>query len=136
MPPQKMILGLFGFGGLLFALASGAFVRRLGDLADNELEGLVHQRLRELLDEEEGPLSSQEKLLIVRQIGDSVLGLGPLEPYVRDPEVTEIMVNNWDTIYVERSGKLFWTGTKLPAKEIPIGTYRCSSCGYLESYAK
>ena len=81
-------------------------------LSDNELEGLVHQRLRELLDEEEGPLSAQEKLLIVRQIGDSVLGLGPLEPYVRDPEVTEIMVNNWDTIYVERAGKLYWTGTK------------------------
>jgi pilus assembly protein CpaF len=81
-------------------------------LSDNELEGLVHQRLRELLDEEEGPLSAQEKLLIVRQIGDSVLGLGPLEPYVRDPEVTEIMVNNWDTIYVERAGKLYWPGTK------------------------
>lgn len=81
-------------------------------LSDNELEGLVHQRLRELLDEEEGPLAAQEKLLIVRQIGDSVLGLGPIEPFVRDPEVTEIMVNNWDTIYVERGGKLFWTGTK------------------------
>ena len=83
-------------------------------LSDTELEGLVHQRLRELLDDEEGPLSAQEKLLIVRQIGDSVLGLGPLEPFVRDPEVTEIMVNNWDTIYVERAGKLYWTGTKFP----------------------
>jgi pilus assembly protein CpaF len=81
-------------------------------MSDTELEGLVHQRLRELLDEEEGPLSAQEKLLIVRQIGDSVLGLGPLEPFVRDPDVTEIMVNNWDTIYVERAGKLYWTGTK------------------------
>jgi pilus assembly protein CpaF len=81
-------------------------------LSDTELEGLVHQRLRELLDEEEASLSAQEKLLIVRQIGDSVLGLGPLEPFVRDPEVTEIMVNGWDTIYVERAGKLYWTGTK------------------------
>jgi pilus assembly protein CpaF len=81
-------------------------------LSDTELEGLVHQRLRELLDEEEAQLSAQEKLLIVRQIGDSVLGLGPLEPFVRDTEVTEIMVNNWDTIYVERAGKLYWTGTK------------------------
>ena len=81
-------------------------------LSDNELEGLVHQRLRELLDEEETPLSAQEKLLVVRQIGDSVLGLGPLEPFVRDPDVTEIMVNGWDTIYVERAGKLYWTGTK------------------------
>ena len=81
-------------------------------LSDSELEGLVHQRLRELLDEEEASLSAQEKLLVVRQIGDSVLGLGPLEPFVRDPEVTEIMVNGWDTIYVERAGKLYWTGTK------------------------
>jgi len=81
-------------------------------LSDTELEGLVHQRLRELLDEEEPGLSAQEKLLIVRQIGDSVLGLGPLEPFVRDPEVTEIMVNGWDSIYVERAGKIYWTGAK------------------------
>ncbi len=33
--------------------------------------------------------------------------------------------------------KSFWTGTKVPDKEtLPIGTYRCSSCGYLESYAR
>ena len=81
-------------------------------LSDTEMEGLVHQRLRELLDEEDVALSAQEKLLIVRQIGDSVLGLGPLEPFVRDPDVTEIMVNGWDTIYVERAGKLYWSGTK------------------------
>ncbi|MGZ8604269.1 MAG: CpaF family protein, partial [Actinomycetota bacterium] len=81
-------------------------------MSDTELEGLVHQRLRELLDEEEPGLSAQEKLLIVRQIGDSVLGLGPLEPFVRDPEVTEIMANGWDSIYVERAGKLYWTGAK------------------------
>jgi pilus assembly protein CpaF len=81
-------------------------------LSDTELEGLVHQRLRELLDEEESGLSAQEKLLIVRQIGDSVLGLGPLEPFVRDPDVTEIMVNGWDSIYVERAGKIYWTGAK------------------------
>src|SRR6187551_2961426 len=81
-------------------------------LSDTELEGLVHQRLRELLDDEEGPLSAQEKLLIVRQIGDSVMGLGPLEPFVRDPDVTEIMVNGWDSIYVERAGRLYWTAVK------------------------
>ena len=81
-------------------------------MSDTELEGLVHQRLRELLDEEEVGLSAQEKMLIVRQIGDSVLGLGPLEPFIRDPEVTEVMVNGWDQIYVERAGKLYWSGAK------------------------
>ena len=99
-----------------------AWSRRLGPrlydatLSDTELEGLVHQRLRELLDEEEGPLSAQEKLLIVRQIGDSVLGLGPLEPFVRDPEVTEIMVNGWDTIYVERGGQAVLDRHEVPRR--------------------
>jgi pilus assembly protein CpaF len=38
--------------------------------------------------------------------------LGPLEPFARDPDVTEIMVNAWDSIYVERAGKIYWTGAK------------------------
>ena len=81
-------------------------------LSDSELEGLVQQRLRELLDEDESGLSAQDKLLVVRQIGDSVLGLGPLEPFVRDSDVTEIMVNGWNSIYVERAGKIYWSGAK------------------------
>jgi hypothetical protein len=32
--------------------------------------------------------------------------------------------------------KSFWTGTKLPEERLPIGTYRCERCGYLESYAR
>ena len=81
-------------------------------LSDRQLQDLVHRRLRALLDEEEVTLSLQEKAHIIQQIGDSVLGLGPLEAFIRDPEVTEIMVNNADTIYVERGGKLYWTGAK------------------------
>ena len=81
-------------------------------LSDTELEGLVHQRLRELLDEDDAGLSAQEKLLIVRQIGDSVLGLGPLETFIRDPDITEVMVNGYNSIYVERAGKIYWSGAK------------------------
>jgi pilus assembly protein CpaF len=81
-------------------------------LSERALHDLVHSRLRDLLSEEEAPLTSQERALIVKQIGDSVLGLGPLEAFVGDPEVTEVMVNNFETIYVERNGKLYWTGAK------------------------
>src|SRR5215217_676406 len=81
-------------------------------LSDSQLEALVQQQLRDLLQEEEAGLSAQEKLQIVRQIGDSVLGLGPLEPFTRDPDVTEIMVNGWNSIYVERAGRIYWTGAK------------------------
>ena len=76
-------------------------------LTDPQLRELVHDRLRSLLDEEDVPLSVQEKALIIQQIGDVVLGLGPLEPFVRDPEITEIMVNGPAAVYVERGGKLF-----------------------------
>jgi len=78
-------------------------------MSDNELRELVHSRLRSLLDEEEVVLSAQEKASIIQQIGDTVLGLGPIEPYVRDAEVTEIMVNGPAAIYVERAGKIHRT---------------------------
>jgi pilus assembly protein CpaF len=96
----------------------GSLVESLGpklydmSLTEAELREMVHQHLRELLDEEEITLSVQEKAQVIQQIGDGILGLGPLEPYVRDPEVTEIMVNGPDSVYVERSGKLHWTGAR------------------------
>src|SRR5438552_3449391 len=81
-------------------------------VSEKEMQDLVFQRLQELLAEEELPISVQERAQIFRQIGDAVLGLGPLEEFIRDPEVTEIMVNNAETIYVERGGKIYWTGVR------------------------
>src|SRR5437773_11050784 len=80
------------------------------DLSEKELQELVHERLRELLEQDEMPLTAQERVQIIRQIGDSILGLGPLEPLVQDPDVSEIMVNGPETVYVERNGRLYWTG--------------------------
>ena len=87
---------------------------RLNDSAvsEKELEGLVHEQLRDLLEREEVPLSSQDKLEIGRQISDIVLGLGPLEEFIRDESVTEIMVNGPEMIYVERGGRLHYTGAR------------------------
>jgi pilus assembly protein CpaF len=80
--------------------------------SDSDLEDVVHKRLAELIDEEEAPLSAQERMQIIRDIGDNVLGLGPLEPFVRDPSVTEVMVNSMNTIYIERAGKLYLSGAR------------------------
>jgi pilus assembly protein CpaF len=82
------------------------------ELSELALEELVHGKLRELLDQETVPLSAHEKASIIQQVGDSILGLGPLEPYVRDPNVSEIMVNGPDSIYVERAGKLYSTDAR------------------------
>jgi pilus assembly protein CpaF len=81
-------------------------------VSERELQNLVQPHLRDLLAEEKSPLSAQERAQIIQSIGDSVMGLGPLEQFVRDTEVSEVMVNGPDSIYVERGGKLYWTGAR------------------------
>jgi pilus assembly protein CpaF len=81
-------------------------------LTEKQVHKLVHDRLAGLLEEEQVVLSGREKAQIIKQIGDGVLGYGPIEPFIRDPGVTEIMVNDFESIFVERSGKLYWTGAK------------------------
>jgi pilus assembly protein CpaF len=86
-------------------------------MSDGDLRRLVDTRLRELLGEEQVPLSIQEKAHIIQQIGDSILGLGPLEPFVRDPEITEIMVNGPLAVYIERGGKIHKTEAEFKSEE-------------------
>ena len=52
------------------------------------------------------PLTREERRRIVREITDDILGYGPLEPLLRDDTVTEVMVNDFDRIFIERDGKL------------------------------
>src|SRR3990167_1677182 len=59
-----------------------------------------------LLDEHNAPVSSASRQLIIKQIGDEVLGLGPLEPLLADHSVSDILVNGHASVYVERFGKL------------------------------
>ena len=86
-------------------------------MSDGDLRRLVDTRLRELLGDEQVPLSIQEKAHIIQQIGDNILGLGPLEPFVRDPEITEIMVNGPLAVYVERGGKIHRTEAEFKSED-------------------
>ena len=52
------------------------------------------------------PLNSFERERLVKEIGDEVMGLGPLEPLLQDPDVSDILVNNYRQVYVEKRGKL------------------------------
>ncbi len=70
----------------------------------DELERRVQEVVSEELKSEEVPLGPSERALLERQIADDVLGYGPLEPFLRDPGVTEIMVNGYDQVYIERAG--------------------------------
>jgi pilus assembly protein CpaF len=76
------------------------------DIADRVLRAVMEQ-----LALDRTPLTREERRKLVREIADDILGYGPLEPYLRDTAVTEVMVNGPNQVYVERSGKLELTNT-------------------------
>ena len=66
----------------------------------------IREISQRLLDEYSAPVSASSRQLIIKQITDEVLGLGPLEPLLGDSSVSDILVNGFDSVYVERFGKL------------------------------
>jgi pilus assembly protein CpaF len=73
-------------------------------------EADIRALLFDLIAEEGMPLSMGERDAILSDVIDEVFGLGPLEPLLRDTTVSDILVNTYKNVYVERAGKLF----KLP----------------------
>jgi pilus assembly protein CpaF len=74
--------------------------------ANEDLSDRVLRSVTEQLALDRTPLTREERRQLVREITDDILGYGPLEPFLRDDSVTEVMVNAFDRIYVERHGKL------------------------------
>jgi pilus assembly protein CpaF len=66
--------------------------------------------IRSTVNSEAVPLSFAERERLAREILDEIFGLGPLEPLLKDPTVSDILVNRFDRVYVERAGKLEPTG--------------------------
>ena len=74
--------------------------------ANEDITERVLRTVTEQLALDRTPLTREERRQLVREITDDILGYGPLEPFLRDDSVTEVMVNAHDRIYVERNGKL------------------------------
>jgi pilus assembly protein CpaF len=66
--------------------------------------------IRSSVNSEAVPLSFAERERLSREILDEIFGLGPLEPLLKDPSVSDILVNRFDRVYIERAGKLELTG--------------------------
>jgi pilus assembly protein CpaF len=66
--------------------------------------------IRTSVNSEAVPLSFAERERLSREILDEIFGLGPLEPLLKDPSISDILVNRFDRVYIERSGKLEPTG--------------------------
>ena len=72
-----------------------------------KLQDRVYEVISGVLAAKDAVLSSYERARLVQEVVDEILGLGPIQGLLRDPDVTEIMVNHFDSIYVEQSGKIF-----------------------------
>lgn len=70
--------------------------------ARNELREVTHR----LMNDESVPLNALARQKVIKQVEDEVFGLGPIEPLLADPTVTDVLVNGCNSVYIERRGKL------------------------------
>jgi len=86
---------------------------------DKELREKTMVAITNAIAEETGIIISQEedRKRIIKEIADEVLGLGPLEDFIGDPEISDIMVNNREQIYIEKHGKVIKTAKRFVSNE-------------------
>ena len=85
-------------------------LEKLGRTPNDAAREEVLLLIRNTVNSEAVPLSFAERERLSREILDEIFGLGPLEPLLKDPSISDILVNRFDKVYVERGGKLERTG--------------------------
>src|SRR6202011_4035443 len=85
-------------------------LEKLGRPPSNAAREEVLLLIRTTVNSEAVPLSFAERERLSREILDEIFGLGPLEPLLKDPTISDILVNRYNKVYVERAGKLEPTG--------------------------
>lgn len=80
-------------------------------VSKEEAIAAIREVIQDLLTREEAPvaLNLQERETLAQEILDEIFGLGPLEPLMKDPDLSDILVNTYEDVWVEREGKLFKT---------------------------
>jgi pilus assembly protein CpaF len=113
-----VIDGLADFKSKVHAALFARLGQRLFDTTDeSQLHSIVVGEITALMAADERPLSPAERQTLVRDIARDVMGLGPLEPLLADPTVSEIMVNGHDAVYVERAGVLMPSGARFLSED-------------------
>jgi pilus assembly protein CpaF len=75
-------------------------------LSEDDLRRRVTEQLHAALAQERAPLSAADKAQLIQDVSDDILGYGPIDRLLKDEDITEVMVNGPDSVYVERSGKI------------------------------
>src|ERR1700761_8811474 len=93
-------------------LISRLDLEKLSRVNSNQARQAVAGGVKEIIAEQKVPLSMNEQQKIQSDLLDEVFGLGPLEPLLRDPTISDILINSKDTVFIERGGKLQKTDTR------------------------
>jgi pilus assembly protein CpaF len=86
-------------------------------LSERELRLAVIDELERLIGDTGIPLSPAERERLASEISEDILGYGPIQKFLEDSSVTEVMVNSTDPIYIEREGRLERTGARFGSEE-------------------
>ncbi len=78
-------------------------------MSEDELRRRVHEQLNSALAKERAPLSAADKAQLIQDVSDDILGYGPIDFLLKDDEVSEVMVNGPESVYVERAGRIVKT---------------------------
>jgi pilus assembly protein CpaF len=80
-------------------------------LSEDDLRGKVQDQLQMALARETAPISAADRVQLLNDVADDILGYGPIDKHLTDPGVTEVMVNGPTRVFVEREGRIEVTGT-------------------------
>ena len=81
-------------------------LERVSSLPKDRLRSEIGRVVEKLLEDERVPMTAIEQNRIVEEVLDEVLGLGPLEVLLKEPSISDILVNRHDKVFIERNGKL------------------------------
>ncbi len=90
---------------------------KLGQLDPEQLHAEVSRLVEDMIAAENAPLSVSERERLIGEVRHELFGLGPLEPLLADPEVSDILVNSPKKVYIERRGKLELTNVEFKDDE-------------------
>jgi pilus assembly protein CpaF len=87
-------------------------LERASSIPKDRIRAEIGRVVERLLDEERVPMTTAEQSKIVEEVLDEVLGLGPLETLLKEPSISDILVNRYNKVFIERNGKLSETSVR------------------------
>lgn len=88
-----------------------------GEKARSEIKRIINTYCQRAMDESNVTVSREERVQLVDDICDEILGLGPIEPLLKNDNITEVMVNGPQQVYIEQNGKLMLTNVQFSSDE-------------------